>query len=243
MEHDIAILTARLLAHRWLARSEPLVRRALVDDLFRRELDRRLDELGLQLIDNPYAAHIAVALKPDMLEPVFGAQREYAASNLGLTRDEIALLVILWALLILPKRERQITRQTLDDDGQADMFGAERPLRHDGSVAGTLTEASLLADFGALLGGKSRVKNFMLGKLARLGFIERRNGILHEGPLLDIAIDYRILSERIIHGALADVLQHAGHPLPASTNTDTDKTNDIDDDADNLDPDSADAPR
>lgn len=214
MEHELKTLTARLLAHRWLPRNDRLVRRALVDETFRVELDHRLAAVGLQLQDNPYAGHVAAVLTPDMFEPVFGARREYAASNVGLTRDEIALLVVIWSLIILPKRERQVTRRELADDGQGDMFGGEKPVVHGETVSGGLPEASLIADFGPLLGGKTKVKNFMLGKLARLGFIERRNGVLYEGPLLDVALDYRVLADRIIHGTLADVLKNAGHAVP-----------------------------
>ena len=35
--------------------------------------------VGLQLQDNPYAGHVAAALVPEMIEPVFGAKREYEA--------------------------------------------------------------------------------------------------------------------------------------------------------------------
>ncbi len=215
IEQEVKALTARLIAQRWLPRNDRLVRRALVDDAFRVELDHRLAAVGLQLQDNPYAGHVAVALAPDMMEPVFGAKREYAASNVSLNRDEVALLVVLWALIVLPKRERQVNRREVVDDGQADMFGADKPLAYDDSVSAGISEASLIADFGVALGGRSRVRNFMLGKLARLGFIERRNGILHEGPLLDVALEYRLLADRIIQGALADVLSQAGHPVPA----------------------------
>lgn len=214
MEQDIKTLTARLLANRWLPRNDRLVRRALVDETFRVELDHRLAAVGLQLQDNPYAGHVAAALVPEMIEPVFGAKREYAASNVGLTRDEIALLVVIWSLIVLPKRERQVTRREVADDGQGDMFGADKPVEHGETVSAGISEASLIADFGPLLGGRSRVKNFMLGKLARLGFIERRNGILVEGPLLDVALDYRVMADRIIHGTLAEVISRAGHPLP-----------------------------
>ncbi|PTD98198.1 hypothetical protein [Pseudothauera lacus] len=214
MEQDIKTLTARLLANRWLPRNDRLVRRALVDETFRVELDHRLAAVGLQLQDNPYAGHVAAALVPEMIEPVFGAKREYAASNVGLTRDEIALLVVIWSLIVLPKRERQVTRREVADDGQGDMFGADKPVEHGETVSAGISEASLIADFGPLLGGRSRVKNFMLGKLARLGFIERRNGILAEGPLLDVALDYRVMADRIIHGTLAEVIARAGHPLP-----------------------------
>ena len=216
MEHELKTLTARLLAQRWLPRNDKLVRRALVDETFRLELDRRLADVGLRLLDNPYAAHVGVALEAELAEPVFGAGREYAASNMGLTRDEIALLVILWALIVLPKRERQVTRRERVDDGQTDLFGGDKPVAHGDAVSGTLTEASLIADFGPRLGGRTKVRNFMLGKLARLGFVERRNGLISEGPLLDLALDYRVMADRIIHGTLGEVLAADGHPVPAA---------------------------
>lgn len=213
MEHEIKSLTARLIANRWLPRNDRLVRRALVDETFRIELDHRLAAVGLQLLDNPYADHVATAITPEMMEPVFGARREYAASNLGLNRDEIALLVVLWSLIVLPKRERQVSRRELGDDGQTDLFGAEKPITHGESVSAGIAESQLLADFGSLLGGKTRI-GFALGKLARLGFVDKRSGMILEGPLLDVALDYRLLADRIIHGTLADVLTQAGHPPP-----------------------------
>ena len=215
METELRTLTARLLAHRSIPRSDVLARRALVDDSFRHALDNRLATVGLQLLDNPYAAHIAVGLSEDMREPVFGQGREYAASNVGLTRDELAWLMVIWALIVLPKRERQVNRRSLQDDGQDDMFGAETPVEHGETVSGALSEASLAADFGNRLGGKTKL-NFALGKLARLGFIERRGGQVLEGPLLDVLLDYRILADRVIHGTLADVLAEAGHRVPAA---------------------------
>lgn len=77
METELRTLTARLLAHRSIPRSDVLARRALVDDSFRHALDNRLATVGLQLLDNPYAAHIAVGLSEDMREPVFGIGRAH----------------------------------------------------------------------------------------------------------------------------------------------------------------------
>jgi hypothetical protein len=214
MEQQIRTLTARLLASRSLPRTDALVRRALVDEAFRVDLDARLAAVGLQLIDNPYAAHVAVALTADVHEPVFGATREYAASNLGLTRDQLALLVVIWALIILPKRERQVNRQKLADDGQGDMFGKDGPLEHGEEVSGAIVEASLLADFAPVLGHKTYVQGKLLSRLAQLGFIERKGGMILEGPLLDVLLDYRTLADRIIYGTLGEVLAQAGHPPP-----------------------------
>ena len=112
----------------------------------------------------------------------------------------------------LPRERRELV-----DDGQPDLFGgADKPVAHGEAVSGALTEASLIADFGPRLGGRTKVRNFMLGKLARLGFIERRNGLITEGPLLDLALDYRVLADRIIHGTLGEVLAAAGQALPES---------------------------
>ena len=217
MEHELRTLTARLLAERALPRTDALVRRALVDEGFRQDLDHRLGAVGLQLVDNPYAAHVGLALTPDVHEPVFGAGREYAASNLGLKRDEIALLVILWSLIVLPKRERQVSRRDLEDDGQEDLFGSNKPMPQGEAVSPGLSEASLLADFAGQLGGRTKVKSFMLPRLFRLGFIDRRAGMIHEGPLLDVLLDYRVLADRIIHGALAEVLAKAGRSVPRAS--------------------------
>jgi len=219
MNTDITSLTARLLAHRWLPRSDAQVRRALVDETFRAELESRLAAVGLELLDNPFAEHVAVGLRNEIIDAVFGG-RDYQASTMSLTRDEIALLIVIWALIILPKRERQLGRRTRGDDGQDDMFGQDKPIVHGEEVSGAFSEASLLADFGTQLGGRTKIRNFALGKLARLGFIERRNGFIFEGPLLDVLLDYRILADRIINGTLADVLAAAGRNLPASLTED-----------------------
>lgn len=219
MQTEITELTARLLAHRWLPRADAQVRRALVDETFRTELENNLAAVGLQLLDNPFAEYVAVGLRDEVMDAVFGG-RDYQASTMGLTRDEIALLIVIWALIILPKRERQLGRRTVTDDGQNDMFGQEKPIEHGESVSGAISEASLLADFGAQLGGRTKIRNFALGKLARIGFIIRSNGYISEGPLLDVLLDYRVLADRIINGTLADVLAAAGRALPAGMGED-----------------------
>ena len=212
---DAALLAAELLARRWLPRQHPKVKRALIDaDLWAATQDR-LAQVGLRLIDNLYADHVSVALLRPAETTVFGEAGLNSHNNIDLPRDAVSLLVVLWSLIVLPKRERQVTRRELADDGQSDLFGgADKPVAHGESVSGALTEASLIADFGPRLGGRTKVRNFMLGKLARLGFIERRNGLISEGPLLDLALDYRVLADRIIHGTLGEVLATAGHALP-----------------------------
>ena len=64
------------------------------------EIERRLAACGLRLLDNPYATHIALGLAGAAEEPVLARNGQWLSSNLGLARDCVALLVVLWALLI-----------------------------------------------------------------------------------------------------------------------------------------------
>ncbi|XZG70325.1 hypothetical protein ACTSKR_00290 [Chitinibacteraceae bacterium HSL-7] len=209
MDQALNILVARLLAQRFIPRKDPLARRALIDEGFRELLENRLADCGLQLLENPYAEYIAVGLLPEMEDWVFGEGENWLSNNMGLSRDAIALLVVLWALIILPKRERQIMRASSAGDTQSDMFSAEKPIVFGDDIVPAVPEDAVYADFGKKLGGRARF-GINLGQLAKLGFVVRRNKVIHEGPLLDLMIDYSKLAPRIINGALADVLKLSG---------------------------------
>ena len=220
MNTEIQTLIARLLAHRYIEREDKLARRALTDDAFRAELDLRLAACGLHLLENPYATHIALGLRREVEDVVFGQRDNWLSNNMGLQRDGVALLVVLWALIILPKRERQIARHEREAADQGDMFAGDKPLPRGEEVSGGIAERTLLADFGPKLGGKMRV-NVNLGVLSRLGFIQRRNKMIYEGPALDLLMEYRILESRIIDGALADLLASRSQPDAAAPEDDS----------------------
>lgn len=208
MERDAhSGLIARLLALRYLPREDRDARRLLVDLGFRQEVEARLANCGLRLLDHPFADHIAVALTREAEAPVFDSGSQWQASNLALPKDAIALLVILWALIILPKRERQLARDGADEEGQGDMFGGAKPAPSSSEASRGIAENVLLEDYGRLLGGRARIAQFILPQLSRLGFIERRNKVIHEGPLLDLAFDYGEMAPRVLQGALADLLR------------------------------------
>jgi len=202
---DAAHLIAQLLAVRTLPRRHPLAQRAMLDIDFRAEVERRLAASGLRLLANPFAEHLAVALTFDAEQAVFGQDTHWINNNFGLAKDGIALLVLLWALIILPKRERQWSRQSQETQDQPDMFGAAKPLSTATDNARGISEATLRADYASAAGGWTRI-SMNLGILSRLGFIERRNKIIYEGALLDLAFDYEQLAPRIINGALGDLL-------------------------------------
>jgi len=211
---DAAALAAQLLARRWLPRSHPLVRRALIDTDIWRLLGERLAAVGLRVVDNLYADHISLAMLRPAEVAVFGETGLAANNNLDLPRDGVALLIVLWSLIVLPKRQRQIARADEKEAGQAEFFATDKPLPTAASVSPTLSYRSLLADFGNQLGKKMRMDT-NLRLLERNGFIVRRGEDIAEGPLLDLLLDYDTLAPRILDGALADVLSRSTDPLAA----------------------------
>ncbi len=210
---DSQQLAAQLLARRWLPRSHPLVKRALIDTELWNQLAARLAGVGLQLVDNVHADHIAVALMRPAESAVFGETGLAANNNLDIPRDGVALLVVLWSLIVLPKRQRQVARSDAIHAGQGEMFATDKPMPLAAAVSPLLSYRSLLADFGDQLGKKLRLDT-NLKLLERHGFITRRGEDIAEGPLLDLLIDYDLIAPRILDGALGDVLARAGHPLP-----------------------------
>ena len=223
---DCARFIAQLLAERFVPRTAALAQRALIDIDFRADVERRLAESGLRLLANPFANHLAVAIDRDAEQAVFGQGAAWLNNNFGLSRDGVALLVLLWALIVLPKRERQWSREA---EQQSDMFGAAKPLPKPDDASRGIAETTLRADYAEACGGWTRIQ-MNLGILSRLGFIERRNKIIYEGPLLDLALDYETLAPRILDGALADLLTSktpatekvgAGGTAPAPADTET----------------------
>ena len=215
MNDDSQILIARLLTHQTLKRDDRLVRRALSDELFRADVDTRLAAVGLKFLDNVYADHVTLALAREVEPKIFGAREVWQNNNFGLARDGVALLVVLWAQIILPKRERQEAHQPADQD-QNDMFGKEKPMPRAEDTSIGISYRALLADFGDKLGKKTRM-DMNLGQLAKLGFIERKGDYILEGPLLDLMMDTDVLKERIINGALADVFQRPPASAPVTS--------------------------
>ena len=213
MTEDAQILIARMLAHQTLRREDKLVKRALSDENFRAEVDLRLKACGMKFLDNVYADHVTLALTRDSESKVFGTKEVWQNNNFSLARDGVALLVVLWALIILPKRERQEAHQLAEEE-QNDMFGKDKPMPRAEESSIGISYRALLADFGDKLGKKTRM-DMNLGQLSRLGFIERKMDLIHEGPLLDLMMDTDALKDRIINGALSDIFPHHVKRTPA----------------------------
>lgn len=203
MNNDAQLLIARLLTLRALPRSDGAVRRLLVDEAFREAVVSQLAYCGLTLLDNPYAAHVAVGLNESLQNRIL-TEETWAAKAQPLDRHSAATLVVLWALLILPKRERQArrSRAKLPDK---DLFGVQTQIIAAPEEVESVGSDAFVADYKNLLGAETTIRK-SLGVLARLDFIEQRNKRLYEGPLLDLAVDYAKLAPRILDGALQQAL-------------------------------------
>lgn len=215
MDRDVRSLVAKLLARQHLPRQDKLVKKALTDETFRQDLDRRLHACGLKFLDNPYSGHVTLALEQEMEQSVLGEQESWMSNTMNLDRSAIALLMVLWALIILPKRQRQIERrEVVENEEQEEMFADTKPLETGRSVSAPVSRKALIADFGDKLGKATKIK-MNLGALARLGFITQRQEEIFEGPLLDLILDYNQLAGRVLDGALSDLLgKHLRDVLP-----------------------------
>ena len=215
---EAALLAAELLARRWLPRQHPRVKRALIDADLWQAVQERLAQVGLRLVDNIHADHVTVALLRGAESAVFGEAGLDASNNIELPRDAVSLLVVLWSLIVLSKRERQAARAAAaESDNQGEMFRADKPMPAAAAVSPVVSYKALLADFGSQLGKKGRL-DINLRRLEAHGFIVRRGDDIAEGPLLDLLLDYDTLAPRILDGALGEVLarnrQQAGDERP-----------------------------
>lgn len=198
MHEDVAQLAVRLIAASVLPREDPAVVRALTDQVFREELDRRLMACGLVLLDNPYAAHVGIAVTAENAKSVFGREDRWLSNTLDLSKPDVMLLVVLWALLIIPKRERQLAR--MEASGQATLL--DSPAGMDRQPHESVALNTLLADFQHRY--KSTYLRTRLQILARHKFIVMDDGQIREGPRLDLVMDYAKMAPRIKDGILSD---------------------------------------
>ena len=176
---------------------EGSVARAALPDLdfpeVRHEVERRFQAVGLVLATSVYSEHVGIRLSAD----VTGDSAFDAASNLGLRSDTCALLVILWARLVLQKRTAADTREL---PGQSALFSRERSAAAREYRPRVRLE-TLVREFRPVLGGRSRILS-LVTQLRRLGFLAGHGEVIEAGPLLELAVD----GERMIAFLRREVL-------------------------------------
>src|SRR3954447_5076993 len=191
----VAIDSATLICAR-LLRAGAVPRAELPDLDFpevRRDVERRLQAVGLVLATSAYSDHVGIRLSPEVTaDSAFDA-----ASNLGLRSDACALLVILWARLVLQKRTAADTREL---PGQGEIFAGGQAAAARVYRTSVRLEA-LGREVRAVLGGRRRIQG-LVTQLRRLQFLAGHGEIIEAGPLLELGID----GERMIGFIRREVL-------------------------------------
>lgn len=206
-------ICSRLLMDRWLQKRA--YRDLLIDDDLRAIVQRRLSGVGLQLVESYTSDYFAVRLRPSVESDV---GLDWAV-NTRMPRGAVALLVILWAKLILPRRIADTEAALQRDAGQK-----EPPPPPPAPFVG---REQLYAEFGRKF-GKTAFARY-LGNLKSAGFVrEDRLGNLREGPLLDLLVDGAQMSQKLRDSVLWDLLEKGG--LDAEEPDDRGKADDGDDD-------------
>jgi uncharacterized membrane protein len=190
---------------------EGSVPRAALPDLdfpeVRHEVERRLQGVGLVLATSVYSEHVGIRLAPEITaDSAFDA-----ATNLGLRSDACALLVILWARLVLQKRTAAETREV---PGQSALFTREQAAAARSYRPRVRLEA-LVREFRPVLGGRSRMQS-LVTQLRRLGFLAGYGEQIEAGPLLELAIDGERMVAFLRREVLAKLVAEREQPDQAS---------------------------
>lgn len=218
--NEAAIICARLLRQGYVHKSEfPQLE---LNDLLLTSVRDRLQDVGMELVMNSYSDFYAVKLTRDSQDTI------EESNNLSLKSNEVAMLVILWSKLILPKRtqaqkaldealakkkaaiENQEQEQEQDQQEeiptiQQDFFQEQKKPRKKkkkdpNRIYVELSE--LYAEFGKQFGSKTSFKS-TVSRLSNLKFIHMHNEIITEGVFLDLLIDGQQMGNEIKKSALA----------------------------------------
>lgn len=168
----------------------------------RAEVERRLGDVGLVLATSAYSDHVGIRLAPS----VVGDGAFDSATNLGLRSDACALIVILWARLVLQKRTAQAARSA---PGQSELLTADR-VEAARAFSPHVRLNALVSEFGHVLGSETHVRA-LVTQLRKLGFAGGRGDVVEAGPLLELGID----GERMVSFIRREVLSRLLEPRPA----------------------------
>lgn len=181
---EVATILAPFFQKGFLARREA---KGLMDPARRAEAEQRLNAVGLTLAWSPYSRYYGLAMADGP-----GGKTERITNLTELDRNALALLVIMWARLVLPQR--------LAEEG-----------REGGNSEPTVAFDALNAEYGKKLGG--RRFEMYVSQLKRLGFLEyTRKDEIKAGPFLDLLGDSNKLASFLRQSTLAKVI--AEQPVP-----------------------------
>lgn len=170
----------------------------LYDEELRQRVENRLGLVGLKLLHNIYSEYWGVGLS----EHTAADERLEWSNNFGLERGAMALLLILWCKLVLPKRLAQEERQPEDGSVRALFPEIETVPQPRVSV----NREQIIAEFSQTLGGVTLIGKY-LAQLSRSKLIKCYGGLIEEGPLLSLVVNENELGDDLRREVLLSVLQ------------------------------------
>ncbi len=179
----------------------------MYDDELRARVENRLDLVGLKLLQNVYSANWGVGLS----DRTSSDERLEWSNNFGLERGAMALLLIIWVKLILPKRLAQEERQP-EDGTVASLFPQIETVPQPRV---SVNRDQIVAEFADLLGGITLVGKYLAQLSRGPKLIRCHGGLVEEGPLLSLVVDETKLGDELRRDVLLSVLKRehsAGYP-------------------------------
>ena len=216
-------ICSMLIANGYVHKDE--FRDLLFDEHLREAVSMRLDRVGMKLLHNIYGDHWGIGLN----EATTGDERLEWSNNFGLDRGAMALMLIVWCKLVLPKRLAQEARQP--EDGTVAALFPEIEKMPNPKL--NFSRDQLVAEFGDQLGGITMTGRY-LTQLARAKLIKLHGGVIEEGPLLALVVDEARLGDELRREVLLSVLQREQRVMQA-TSADTDEDDGDDENADIAD--------
>ncbi len=189
-------ICSMLIANGYVHKDE--FRDLLFDEHLREAVSMRLDRVGMKLLHNIYGDHWGIGLN----EATTGDERIEWSNNFGLDRGAMALMLIVWCKLVLPKRLAQESRQP--EDGTVAALFPEIEKMPNPQL--NFSRDQLVAEFGEQLGGITMTGRY-LTQLARAKLIKLHGGVIEEGPLLALVVDEARLGDELRREVLLSVLQ------------------------------------
>lgn len=187
-----------LIANGYLSKEE--FRDLIYDESLRASVVAQLDTIGLKLLHNPKSEHWGVGLN----HATAADDRLEWSNNFGLDRGALALLLILWCKLILPKRLADRSAESSEDKGDASTFFPELDVEPE--PMSSINRDQIVAEFSDILGGVTLISKY-ISQLARANLIRTHGGLIKEGPLLALVVDESKLTDDLHRDVLLSVLK------------------------------------
>jgi len=170
----------------------------MYDEDLRERVELRLDKVGLRLVHNVYSEHWGVVLNAHTAAD----ERLEWSNNFGLERGAMALLLILWTKLVMPKRLAQEERQP-EDGSVSSLFPEVEKMPQPRT---SISRDQIVAEFGDVLGGLTLTSKY-IAQLSRARLIKAHGGVIEEGPLLSLVVDETGLADDLRREVLISVLR------------------------------------